>query len=80
MTNRRRLYYLTKTVLWRLAGQGTYPGAQPALDRFRKIEAAGGAPQCFYSEFNGFTVLDANDPQQMRRSISMESRAEPFPI
>jgi hypothetical protein len=80
MSNHKQLYFLTEDVLWRLVGQGTHPGAQQADDRFRAIKAAGGAPQCFYSEFNGFSVLDENDPEQMRRSISMEQRAKPFPI
>lgn len=80
MGNRKQPYYLTEDVLHRLVGQGTHPGAQRALDRFREIKAANGSPQCFYSEFNGFSVTDENDPEQMRRSVSMGQRAKPFPI
>jgi hypothetical protein len=79
MANRKQLYYLSDRVLWKLVGQGR-SGAQPALDRFEEIKAAGGSPLCFYSEFNDFYVIDENDPEQMRRAISMQDRAKPFPI
>lgn len=80
MGNRKQIYHLTGDVLHRLVGQGTHPGASRAFDRFREIKVAGGSPQCFYSDFNGFSVIDENDPDQMRRSISMGQRAKPFPI
>jgi hypothetical protein len=80
MDSRKQIYHLMEGVLWRLVGQGTYPDAQGASDRFKKIKTDGGTPRCFYSQFNGFSVLDENNPDQMRIAMSMEQRSKPFPI
>lgn len=80
MSNRKQIYHLTEDVLGRLVGQGTYRNALESFDRYQKIKAEGGSPICFYSEFNGFSVLDENNQEQMRISISMGQRARPFPI
>jgi hypothetical protein len=71
-------YSLTEEQLWRLVGQGTSPGADPALERVRKIKEAGRAFAIYYSEFSGFQVLDEDDPNEMRRSLSLRNRAKPF--
>ena len=80
MHSKKQIYHLTEEVLWRLVGQGTYPRAQDACDHFGEIKTAGGAPRCFYSQFNGFSVLDEDKPDQMRIAMSMEERSKPFPI
>ncbi len=80
MDSKKQIYYLTETVLWKLVGQGTYQGAQDAYDRFKSIKKQGGTPMCFYSRPNGFSVLDDDNSDQMRRIMSMEERSKPFPI
>ena len=80
MSTRKQLYYLTEDALWRLVGQGTHTGAANALDRVRDIKAAGGCPQCFYSDFNSFIVVDENNPKEVQRSMSMLDQAKPYPI
>jgi hypothetical protein len=77
----KQLYSFTDHQMGKLVGQGTYPGAAAAWDRARQIREAGGNPEVFYSEFNGFTVLDGSDtnPETIRRLLSFEQRSKPFP-
>ena len=75
-----QMYYLSEEVLWRLVGQGTYPEAQSAYERFQNIKKVGGSPRCFYNSSNGFSVLDEDNSDQMRRCLSLEQGASPFPI
>jgi hypothetical protein len=77
----KQLFQVSEERLTKLVGQGTYPGAQAAWERALAIREAGGRPACFYSEFNGFTVLDEHDPDTgaIQRLISMEQRAKQFP-
>ena len=72
------LWYMEEEQLIKLVGQGTYSGATNAWDRFTEIRGAGGDPKVFYSEHSGFTVLDDNDPDEMRRCMPMEQRAKRF--
>lgn len=78
--NNNKLYSLSEEVLWRLAGQGTYREAPEALARFQEIKGKQGTPRCFYSEFDGFFVLDESNTEQFKQCLSMGSRAKPFPI
>jgi hypothetical protein len=77
----KQLYRFSEGQLVKLVGQGTYPDAQTAWDRARAIREAGGRPVCFYSEFNGFTVLDDHDQSAdvVARIVSMEQRSKAFP-
>jgi hypothetical protein len=77
----KQLYKLSEYQLEKLVGQGTYPGAQNAWDRFRNIRGAGGSPVIFYSEFNGFTVEDdhSRSSNVIRRILSMEQCSKAFP-
>jgi hypothetical protein len=76
----KQLFRISDEQLAKLVGQGTYPGAQAAWDRALAIRKAGGRAACFYSQSNGFTVLDDHDsdPEKARRLLSMEQRAKPF--
>jgi hypothetical protein len=75
----KQWYSLSEEQLAKLVGQGTYPEAGAAWERMRAIRQAGGSPKAFYSEFNGFTVLDDGDTESMQRLISIESRSKRFP-
>jgi len=77
----KQIYSLTLEQLTRLVGQGTYrdQGADAALGQARKIVDRGGAPEIYFSEFDHFTVLDGSDPKEFNRSLSLSSRARPFP-
>ena len=72
-------FYLDESQLIKLVGQDTYPSANNAWDRFIQIKEAGGTPKVFYSEHNDFTVLDDNEPDVMRRIMSIEQSAKRFP-
>lgn len=69
---------VTEEQLWKLHGQGTCPGAKRALEEVRRIKEAGHVLAIYYSEFNDFTVLDENDPDQCRMSMAMSLDAGPF--
>lgn len=74
----KQWYYLSETQLWRLVGHGTYSGAQEALDQVQKIKKAEHSPAIYYSEFNGFRVIDEDDPEQFKIGLSIGSRAKPL--
>jgi len=67
----KQWYFLTEDQLWRLVGQGTYPGAKDALEEVRKIKEAGGTPAIYYSEFNDFRIINEDDPEQFRIGLSI---------
>ena len=73
-------YFLTEEQLWRLVGQGTYSGANEALEEVRKLKEAGHTPAIYHSEFNGFRVINEDDPKQFRIGLSISSRAKRFPM
>lgn len=80
MSNAAKQWYsLSEQQLEKLVGQGTYPRAGTAWDRVREIREAGGLPKVFYSKFNGFSVLDENDRESMRKLMAIESHAKRFP-
>jgi hypothetical protein len=72
-------YSLTEEALGKLVGQGTYPGAIGALEKVMKIRDAGHTATVFYSGQNGFRVLDEDEDDQFRQSMSLEQRAKRFP-
>jgi hypothetical protein len=76
----KQWFSLDETQLWRLVGRDTYRGASEALERLRKIREAGGDPVIFYSDFNGFRVLDESNVDQLHIAASIGDRSKPFPI
>ena len=74
----KQWHYLNETQLWRLVGHGTYLDAQEALNQVRKIKEAGHSFAIYYSEFNGFRVIDEDDPEQFKIGLSIQTRAKPF--
>ncbi len=80
MDTTKQVYHLTEDALSRLVEQGSHTEAVGAQDKFQKIKADGGTPRCFYSERHGFAVLDADNPSQWERIMSLEASSEPFPI
>ena len=78
--NAKQVYRLSDEQLTKLAGQNTHSGVQDAWEHYRRIQAAGGRPVCFHSEFNGFTVLDdnASDASAIQRILRMEQQSKPF--
>ncbi|HYN12338.1 MAG TPA: hypothetical protein VET51_06820 [Burkholderiales bacterium] len=75
---REQLYWLTDEQLARLAHLGTYPGADAAWERVRKIKEASHKSGVYYSQLNGFTVLDEDVPEEFKRSLSLSQRAKKF--
>ena len=75
----KQVFRLTEENLSHLVGQEAYPDAAVALDRFRKIRSNGGTPRCFHSQRHGFSVLDAENPSQWEKIMTLESSSEPFP-
>ena len=76
----KQWYYLNEAQLWRLVGRGTYSDAQEALNQVRKIKEAGHSVAIYHSEFNGFRVIDEDDPEHFKIGLSIQSRAKPFRI
>ena len=76
----KQWYYLTDEQIGRLVGQGTYPGAPEAWEQARKIKEAGQTPAIYYSEFNGFRVINEDDPVQFKVGLSISSGAKRFPM
>ena len=74
----KQWYSLSEIQLCRLVGHATYSGAQKALDQVQKIKGAGHYLAIYYSEFNGFRVIDEDDPEQFKIGLSIGSRAKPF--
>jgi hypothetical protein len=74
----KQWYYLSEVQLLRLVGHGTYSEAPEALGQVQKIKDAGHSLAIYYSEFNGFRVIDEDDPEQLRIGLSIQSRAKPF--
>lgn len=77
----KQLFEISVERLGKLVGQGTHSGAKAALDRAQEILETGGRPVIYYSDFNGFTVLDnnSNDPSVSQHLVSMQQRSKPFP-
>jgi len=74
----KQWYYLTEVQLGRLVGQSTYLDATEAWERVRKIKGMGHKSTIYYSEFNGFRVIDEDDPIEFKTGLSISSRAKPF--
>lgn len=74
----KQWYYLSEVQLLRLVGHGTYSEAREALGQVQKIKEAGHSLAIYYSEFNGFRVIDEDDPEQFKIGLSIGSRAKPF--
>lgn len=74
----KQWYFLTEDQLWKLVGQGTHPDAAEALEEFRKIKEAGETASIYYSEFDGFRVINESNPDQMRIGLSISSQAKRF--
>ncbi len=75
-----QIFGLTEPQLHRLVGHGTYPGAQAAWNRADEIRNKGGAPVIYYSEHNGFTVIDEKDASDFQRARSFARTSKPFPL
>ena len=71
-------YLLNEQQLEKLVGQGTYSGAKGALDEVRKIKQAGQTASIYYSEFNGFSIVNESDPNESTCSVSMSQKAKRF--
>jgi hypothetical protein len=67
---------LTELQLLRLVGP--YPEAADAEKQVEKIKGAGHVVSIFYSGFNGFSVLDEDDPKQFERAVSLRQAAKPW--
>jgi hypothetical protein len=67
---------LTEWQLSRLVGP--YPEAAHAEKQVEKIKSAGHVVSIFYSGFNGFSVLDENDPKQFQLALSLRQCAKPW--
>ena len=74
----KQWYYMTDEQIGRLAGQGTHPGALEAWERARKIREAGKTPSIYYSEFNGFRVINEDDPEEFKIGLSIRGQAKFF--
>ena len=80
MTKKQEQWYsLDETQLWRLAGRNEYADANSAWHRFSEIKEAGGKPVAYYSEGNGFWVLDESDNEQQQLSWRLAMGARSFP-
>jgi hypothetical protein len=75
----KQLYRVTEEQLAKLAGQNALNGAVDAFKKAAAIRARGGKPVCYFSEFNGFSVLDDNDSTTFQYHLSLERRARPYP-
>ncbi len=76
--NTSQWYILTEDQLLRLVGQGTYPDATDALEQVRRIKETDQTTSIYYSAFNGFRIINENDPEQFRIGLSLSNRAKPF--
>jgi hypothetical protein len=74
----KQWYSLTEEQLGWLVAQGPYSGAKQVLEQVRKIKEAGGTPVIYYSEFNGFRIIDEDDPDQFMIGLAIGSKAMPF--
>jgi hypothetical protein len=70
--------WITLTELQLLRLVGPYPEAADAEKQVEKIKGAGHVVSIFYSGFNGFSVLDENDPKQFQLALSLRQRAKPW--
>lgn len=75
----KQWYYIADEQIAFIVAQGTYPGAQEAWDQARQIKQAGQKPTIYYSEFNGFRVINEDDPEQFKIGLSIRDRAKRFP-
>lgn len=73
-------YWLTEEGLGKLLGQGTHPGADTAFEHVQKIRGLGHTSAIYWSEFNGFLVLDEDDNEQFQKSLSIKNRSKQFYI
>lgn len=78
MRSNEQLYWLTDEQLSRLVRPGTYPGADAAWERVCKIKEAKHKLGVYYSQLNGFTVLDEDVPEEFKRSLSLSQYAKKF--
>lgn len=78
MRSNEQLYWLTDEQLTRVVRQGTYPGSDVAWERVRKIKEAKHKLGVYYSQLNGFTVLDEDVPEEFTRSLLLSQCAKKF--
>lgn len=76
----KQWFILTEDELGKLVGQGTYPGAKNAVDDVRRIKESGHTPAIYYSDFNGFRIIDEDNPKQFEIGQSIKSKARRFQI
>jgi hypothetical protein len=74
----KQWFYITDEQIGRLARQATYPGALEALEQARKIREAGKTPSIYYSELNGFKVINEDDPEEFKIGLSIRNQAKFF--
>ena len=79
-SNTKQVYHFTDEQLTKAGASDTPPGARQAWDHYLAMRGRGGNPVCYYSSFNGFDVLDANQPDTvtLQRLLRLEQASKPF--
>lgn len=69
--------FISEQQLSRMVAQGGYMGASTALERARIIKKGGHTPAIFHNRFDGFMVLDEDDPAQKKRVSELRRGPKP---